>query len=113
MSRTIRQHVLRRKHYGLCLMLPLVAAGLALGIAQEDAPSRLYEVLGWIALAGAITGFVAFHYAGRCPRCTGNLGGHTHYWRLRGWPGLAPAKFCPFCGVSLDAPCQASEGEPR
>lgn len=113
MSRTIRQHVLRRKHYGLCLMLCMAMGGIALSLVHEVTPSWYYEWLTWIAMAGTITGFLTFHYAGRCPRCSGNVGGHTHYWRLRGWPGLSPAKFCPFCGVSLDAPRHAGEGGPR
>lgn len=111
-TKTIRQHLLRRKGYALGVMLSMFTTATLLWMAGEIHASPRYSMLGTIAAAVTMAGLLAFHHGARCTRCRGNVGGHTHYLRLSRFPGMAPARFCPFCGVSLDAPVHA-DGEHR
>jgi hypothetical protein len=103
-TKTIRQHLLRRQRYAFWVTLAMFTAATMLWMASEIYAVPRFGRLGEIALLAGTVGFLVFHYIARCPRCRGNVGSHAHYLRLSRFPGLAPARFCPFCGVSLDAP---------
>lgn len=82
-------------------------------VASYPLPDAYEAALGGIAVATWIVGSIVFRHGARCPRCNGNVGGHAPYLRLLRVRGLQPATFCPFCGVSLDAPIHGNGDDRR
>ena len=63
------------------------------------------SVLGFLTFAG---GLLYQLCAIRCPRCAGRIG-----FALNGFGNLFAVpphfRFCPFCGISLDSPLDATQ----
>jgi hypothetical protein len=113
MNQTIRDYIKRRVRW---LFAVGVAGWLSFPLSQfaihEESGNKVaaaLPLLGMFVFMGAI---LALNWALKCPRCRANLG------RTIALPvGLRfsgpKVNFCPYCGVSLDEPCekQAAPGQ--
>ncbi len=100
---TIRDFLTRRTRMilavGFCgwLVLPLSAI-----FAEDHGPALVLVPFAFLLFGGAI---VTYLFVIRCPRCKvrfGNVAGEMAFH----WGTRARVNFCPYCGVSLDEPCE-------
>jgi hypothetical protein len=101
---THREHLNRRKRIFLAWFLAVLALGLAAGGLAVRLQRDWIFLVSYLCIAALfVVLYVAVMFGVRCPSCGGQWGWIAIY---SGGPtsirrGLA---FCPYCGVSLDAP---------
>jgi len=96
---TIRQFIRRRLAIGYGLVF--VGLFVQLGIEYSGGNSNDLLLLA-LAFTPCAAGILLVTFGVRCPRCRANLGAVAagRFAFSRG----ARMNFCPFCGVSVDAP---------
>jgi hypothetical protein len=112
MNQTIRDYIKRRVRWLFAVgALGWLSFPLSQLIGRGPFGDAL-PALGMLVFVGAI---LALNWAIKCPRCRANLSRTIAMtvglsW---GWASGPTVKFCPYCGVNLDEPCdkQAAPGQ--
>lgn len=105
MSETIRARIKRRVRWCAAVAVAgwVIIFATAATHTSGTPPSPLIAV-GFALFGGAA---LASQWAIRCPRCSARLGQEIGMRVGLSLFGKKP-NFCPYCGVSLDAPCSPS-----
>ncbi len=96
-----RDFINRRITPIMILMLACVVAFAAIVFVAADTPSLAFlPLVPFVALGACI---VYLHYGVRCSSCRGQLFPLAYLPRGGYFRISAAVRFCPFCGLSLDA----------
>ena len=99
---TIR-YTVNRKRKQLVLLILCAFLCFAAGVVMAKAISWLFSILALAAVVCAYIFILVLYFDVRCPRCNGNIG-YTVAWPPTWNMSVSnKIKYCPFCGVSLDA----------
>jgi len=110
---THREFFNRRKRRFLALFLVVLAVGVAAGLAAVSLQADWLFLVAYLCIPALfLVLYAAVMFGVRCPSCGGQWGWIAIY---SGGPtsirrGLA---FCPYCGVSLNAPVPPRAGTER
>ena len=108
---TIRDYIRRRVRIGYVLALVGV---IIIAVGYPFSPDRIDTIDAVVAFLTFVPFFAAIAYlsvALRCPRCKGNLAVTPFAYPYLSLKRVL--KFCPYCGVSVDEPCEPSRAEAR
>ena len=107
MNQTIRDYIKRRVRWAFAVgVLGWLTLPLSQFAGHEEPGNKVgaaLPALGMLVFLGAI---LALNWLIKCPRCRANLSRTIAMTVGLSWGSGPKVNFCPYCGVSLDEPCE-------